>query len=186
MARLAAGDVEALDDLYERHGTMAYSIALRITGDSGLAEDAVQEAFLGAWRNARRYELGRGSVRTWLLAIVHHRAIDLLRRRRATSALPEGDGTLPDALTLPDAWPEVSAKVDGAAVRAALTTIPIAQREALELAYFSGLTQPQIAARLGVPLGTIKSRVRLGLLALRSALGAAGYQPEGAEGSGDG
>src|SRR2546430_8721917 len=91
MARLAGGELEALEGLYGRYGTMAYSIAVRITGDASSAEDVVQEAFLGAWRNASRYVAGRGSVRTWLLAIVHHRAIDSLRRRRSTTELPDAE-----------------------------------------------------------------------------------------------
>ncbi|MBI3750146.1 MAG: sigma-70 family RNA polymerase sigma factor [Chloroflexi bacterium] len=171
LARLERGELEALEGLYGRHGTMAYSIALRITGDAGTAEDVVQEAFLGVWRNAGRYEPGRGSVRTWLMAIVHHRAIDSLRRRRATVALPEGtDGTTPAVLALPDVWNEVAAGLDRDAVQSALGSIPTRQREALELAYFAGLTQVEIAERLGLPLGTVKSRMRLGLLALRAEL----------------
>ena len=170
MARLAAGELDALEGLYERHGTMAYSIALRITGDPGSAEDVVQEAFLGAWRNAARYVDDRGSVKTWLLAIVHHRAIDALRRRRSTTALPEPDESAPAALTLPDVWGDVSAGLDRDAIARAMAAIPHAQRESIELAYFGGLTQVEIAERLGLPLGTVKSRQRLGLLALRSLL----------------
>src|SRR4051794_34555220 len=89
MDRLANGDLGALDGLYEHYGAMAFSIALRITGDRTAAEDVVQEAFLGAWRNAARYVDARGTVRTWLLSIVHHRAIDAVRRRRPTTELPE-------------------------------------------------------------------------------------------------
>jgi RNA polymerase sigma-70 factor (ECF subfamily) len=170
MARLVAGELDALEGLYERHGTMAYSIALRITGDPGTAEDVVQEAFLGAWRNAARYVDGRGSVKTWLLAIVHHRAIDSIRRRRQTTFLPEPEETVPEALTLPDLWGDVSAGLDRDAIATALDGIPAAQREAIDLAYFGGLTQVEIAQRLGLPLGTVKSRQRLGLLALRSLL----------------
>ena len=103
LARVSNGELDALQDLYDRYRTMAYSIALRITSDATLAEDVVQDAFLGAWRNAARYELGRGSVRTWLLSIVHHRAIDAVRRRRPTAELPESgeDGPAPAQLTLP-------------------------------------------------------------------------------------
>jgi RNA polymerase sigma-70 factor, ECF subfamily len=176
VARLAGGELEALEGLYGRYGTMAYSIAVRITGDAGAAEDVVQEAFLGAWRNAARYVPGRGSVRTWLLAIVHHRAIDSLRRRRATTELPEeAQGSIsPAALTLPDVWEEVAATLDRDTIQRALGAIPVRQREAIELAYFSGLTQVEIAERLGLPLGTVKSRMRLGLLALRRELTAGG------------
>jgi RNA polymerase sigma-70 factor (ECF subfamily) len=141
LVRIANGELQALDELYERYKTMAYSIAYRITNDAALAEDVVQEAFLGAWRNAGRYIQGRGSVKTWLLSIVHHRAIDAVRRRRPTTPLPEREDVPPAALTLPDVWSEV------------------------------------IATRTNTPLGTVKSRMRLGLLAMRRALlerGAAG------------
>ena len=170
MDRLAGGDLGALDLLYEQYGAMAFSIAYRITGDRSAAEDVVQDAFLGAWRNADRYADARGSVRTWLLSIVHHRAIDAIRRRRPTVELPDPEATLPDALTLPDAWGEVELRLDREAVREAITQISDVQREAIELAYFGGLTQTEIAERTGVPLGTVKGRLRLGLQGLRAAL----------------
>jgi RNA polymerase sigma-70 factor (ECF subfamily) len=168
--RIAAGELAALEDLYDRYKTMAYSIAFRITNDATLAEDVVQDAVLGAWRNAARYLEGRGSVKTWLLSIVHHRAIDAIRRRRPTTELPDVDAGLPDALTLPDVWAEVSASLDSITVREALVALSDVQREALELAYFGGLTQHEIAERTGTPLGTVKSRMRLGLLAMRKSL----------------
>ena len=170
LARISGGELAALEELYDRYKTMAYSIAYRITNDATLAEDVVQDAFLGAWRNAARYVEGRGSVKTWLLSIVHHRAIDAIRRRRPTTELPEIDAGLPDALTLPDVWGEVSAGLDAVAVREALVALSDVQREALELAYFGGLTQQEIAERTGTPLGTVKSRMRLGLLAMRRSL----------------
>ena len=170
LVRLAAGELDALEDLYDRYKTMAYSIAYRITSDATLAEDVVQEAFLGAWRNAGRYVEGRGSVKTWLLSIVHHRAIDAVRRRRPTTELPDVEVPPPAALTLPDVWPEVSAVLDADTVRSALATLSDVQREAIELAYFGGLTQQEIAARTATPLGTVKSRMRLGLLAMRRHL----------------
>ena len=120
MDRLARGDLGALDHLYEHYGAMAFSIAYRITGDRAAAEDVVQEAFLGAWRNAARYVDARGSVRTWLLSIVHHRAIDAIRRRRPTVELPEAEASLPDTLTLPDAWADVELRLDRESVQAAL------------------------------------------------------------------
>src|SRR5918997_1427774 len=95
LTRVSAGELNALEELYERYRTMAYSIALRITGDGALAEDVVQDAFLGAWRNAGRYVEGRGSVKTWLLSIVHHRAVDAVRRRRPTTDLPEPESLPP-------------------------------------------------------------------------------------------
>jgi RNA polymerase sigma-70 factor (ECF subfamily) len=174
MERLATGDLGALDRLYEQYGAMSYSIAYRITGDRAAAEDVVQEAFLGAWRNAARYAGARGTVRTWLLSIVHHRAIDAVRRRRPTSELPITEVGLPASLTMPDTWAEVAAGLDRAAIQVALRRISDVQREAIELAYFSGLTQTEIAERTGVPLGTVKGRMRLGLEGLRAAMLATG------------
>ena len=173
LERVAAGELDALDELYERYKTMAYSIAYRITNDATLAEDVVQDAFLGAWRNAARYVHGRGSVKTWLLSIVHHRAIDAVRRRRPTTELPDTEVVPPQQLRLPDVWSEVSAALDADMVRVALAALSDVQREALELAYFGGLTQVEIAERTATPLGTVKSRMRLGLLAMRAALIAA-------------
>jgi RNA polymerase sigma factor (sigma-70 family) len=170
LALVTDGQLDALQDLYDRYRTMAYSIALRITTDPSLAEDVVQDAFLGVWRNASRYVEGRGSVKTWLLSIVHHRAIDAIRRRRPTTALPEREETPPPSLTLPDIWAEVAGNLDRAEIAAAMATLPDVQREAIELAYWGGLTQQEIAARTAAPLGTVKSRVRLGLLGLRRAL----------------
>ena len=170
LERVAAGQLDALEELYDRYRTMAYSIALRITADASTAEDVVQDAFLGAWRNAARYAEGRGSVKTWLLSIVHHRAVDALRRRRPTTELPDAESPPPAALTLPDIWPEVAAGLDREDVQSALRTLSEVQREALELAYFGGLTQQEIAARTNTPLGTVKSRMRLGLLTMRRAL----------------
>lgn len=176
MDRLVSGDLGALDRLYEQYGAMSYSIAYRITGDRGAAEDVVQEAFLGAWRNAARYADGRGTVRTWLLSIVHHRAIDAIRRRRPTVELPETEVGVPASLTMPDTWGEVAAGLDRDAVQNALRRISEVQREAIELAYFSGLTQTEIAERTNVPLGTVKGRLRLGLQGLRAAMLATGVE----------
>jgi RNA polymerase sigma-70 factor (ECF subfamily) len=170
LLRIADGELAALEVLYDRYKTMAYSIAYRITNDATLAEDVVQDAFLGAWRNAARYLEGRASVKTWLLSIVHHRAIDAIRRRRPTTDLPDVETAPPAALTLPDVWAEVSAGLDADLVRSALTALSDVQREALELAYFGGLTQAEIAERTGAPLGTVKSRMRLGLLAMRRTI----------------
>ena len=170
LERLAGGaDESALSDLYDRYQAQMYGLAMRITRDPALAQDAVQEAFVGVWRNAARYALGRSSVRTWMLSIVHHRAIDIVRRRRPAAALPEMETADPE-LTAPDVWPEVAQTLDRAAVTAAMAGLPDAQREAIQLAYFEGLTQVEIADRTGAPLGTVKSRVRLGLLQMRRAL----------------
>jgi RNA polymerase sigma-70 factor, ECF subfamily len=170
LVRLADGELDALEELYDRYKTMAYSIAYRITNDTTLAEDVVQDAFLGAWRNAARYVAGRGSVKTWLLAIVHHRAIDAVRRRRPTTELPDVELPPPAALTEPDVWMEVAAGLDADLVQRALAELSDVQREAIELAYFGGLTQQEIADRTATPLGTVKSRMRLGLLAMRRRL----------------
>src|SRR6186997_3329743 len=170
LARVADGELDALQDLYDRYRTMAYSIALRITADAALAEDVVQDAFLGVWRNAARYIEGRGSVKTWLLSIVHHRAIDAVRRRRLTVELPDREEAPTASLQLPDVWGEVSASLDADTVREALRVLSDVQREAIELAYFGGLTQQEISARTATPLGTVKSRMRLGLLAMRRVL----------------
>src|SRR6266566_468125 len=136
LKRIAGGQLDALEELYDRYRSMAYSISLRITADATLAEDVVQDAFLGAWRNASRYVAGRGSVKTWLLSIVHHRAIDAIRRRRPASELPDDDDSQPIGGTMPDVWPEVAANLDRTAVQAALGALPDVQRVAIELAYF--------------------------------------------------
>lgn len=169
--RLAAGaDESALSELYDRYQAQMYGLAVRITGDAALAQDAVQDAFVGIWRNAARYSTQRGSARTWVLSITHHRAIDILRRRRTVSSLPEAEGAGGEALVVPDIWPEVERSVDRDEVRRAIDRLPDLQRRAIELAYFEGLTQAEIAERTGAPLGTVKSRVRLGLRQLRSLL----------------
>ena len=147
----------------------ALGLALQIVRDPALAEDAVQEAFLGVWRSAGKYDGSRAQVRTWIMAIVHHRSIDVVRKRRPESDLPT-EGTTPTALVVPDVWPEVAAHFDSDMVRAALARLRPAQRQAIELAYFSGLTQEEIARQTEAPLGTVKSRVRLGLLAMRASI----------------
>lgn len=162
-------DEQALSELYDRYQALMYGLALRITRDTAMAQDAVQEAFIGVWRNASKYSASKASVRTWILSITHHRAIDLIRRRRATAAIPEDDAP-GDAFTAPDVWPDVVRAVDAAAVRVALGALPDLQRQAIEMAYFDGLTQTEIADKTGAPLGTVKSRVRLGLMQLRREL----------------
>jgi RNA polymerase sigma-70 factor (ECF subfamily) len=170
LVRVTAGELHALEELYDRYRAMAYSIALRITGEPTAAEDVVQDAFLGVWRHADRYAEARGSVKTWLLSIVHHRSVDAVRRRRPTSELPEPEASPPDQLVIPDVWAEVAGRMDAEAVRIALDALSDVQREAIELAYFGGMTQTEIADRTSTPLGTVKSRMRLGLLAMRRGL----------------
>jgi RNA polymerase sigma-70 factor, ECF subfamily len=166
---IAAQESPALETLYARYGGVAFALALRITRSRETAEEVVQEAFLSVWRRSATYEPGRGSARTWLLGIVHHRAIDLLRSRaaRPTTVVIEDVGELQGD---GDPWPEVQQKLDRAVIRSALAELPSEQRRCIELAYFGGFTYPEIATQLGVPLGTIKSRLRLGLLRLRSIL----------------
>src|SRR3970282_2286756 len=128
-------------ELYERYSAMAFSLASRITRDPAVAEDVVQDAFLGAWRHADRYLAARGSVRTWLLSIVHHRAVDAVRRRRPTDELPHSDAAVPSQLVLVDLWPEVAGRLDAQAIARALATLSAVQREVIELGYYGGLTQ---------------------------------------------
>ena len=171
MRQVAAGEIGGLETLYDRHHAMAYALALRITTEPGLAEDVVQDSFLGLWRNAGRYAEAKGSVRGWLLAIVRHRAIDTIRRqKKGVTLYDDTSDIVPAALTLPDIWPEVAGRLDAEEIRVALEGLPSAQREAIEFAYFDGLTQREIATRTGAPLGTVKSRMRLGLVALRREL----------------
>ena len=185
MRQVAAGQIGGLETLYDRYRGMAYALALRITTETGMAEDVVQDAFMGLWRNAGRYAEDKGSVKGWLLAIVRHRAIDSMRRRSNGVAIAdETEEPLPAALTLPDIWPEVAGRLDALQIRVALAKLPEAQRDAIELAYYDGLTQREIATRTGAPLGTVKSRMRLGLVSLRRELmdmaeGFAGPKGEG-------
>ena len=166
VAMLAAGDAATLSVVYDRFGSRAYGLALRILADPSLAQDAVQDAFLSVWRRRAAYRPDRGRFAAWLLAIVHHRAVDLVRRRRMD--VPTDDVNTA-SLRSPDAAVEALARIEASNVRDALTLLPVHQRQALLLAYFGGLTQVELAAVIGVPLGTAKSRVRLGLLALRQA-----------------
>jgi RNA polymerase sigma-70 factor (ECF subfamily) len=171
MRQVAVGEIGGLETIYDRYHAIAYALALRITTETGLAEDVVQDSFLGVWRNASRYAEDKGSVRGWLLAIVRHRAIDAMRRQRASVTIGEdADETMPTALTLPDIWPEVAGHLDAEQIRRAMTALPPAQRDVIELAYFDGLTQREIAERTHAPLGTVKSRIRLGLAALRDQI----------------
>ena len=169
IALAAVDDAAGVGVLYDRHRAAAFGLALRITRDPALAEDAIQDAFLSIWRNARSYDASRGGVRTWILAIVQYRSIDALRKRRPVAELPT-DGITPASLVQSDIWPEIAGILDRETIRAALATLGSAQRQVIEMAYFSGLTQTEIANETGAPLGTVKSRARLGLLALRNAI----------------
>ena len=176
LALVARSDDEALAELYDRFGRIAYGLALRILRDDALAQDAVQEAFLGVWRSADRFLAERAKASTWILTLVHRRAVDLVRREERRRGEP-----------LPETEPAVDAPVDEAErlvqrelVNQALRRLPDDQREALELAYYGGYTQSELAERLGQPLGTIKSRMFTGLGRLREILAEAGVGPTAA------
>ena len=165
------GDPRAFEVLYDRHGGAAFSLAYRMVGKRAVAEDIVQEAFLSIWRSKVRYEREKGSVRTWVLGIVHHRTIDALRRnlvheRRRASA--EGLEERQEAKELTDV--EAARREEAREVRAALQALPGEQSRVIELAYYGGFTQAEIATRLGEPLGTIKSRTREAMERLRRLL----------------
>ncbi|MEO6222770.1 MAG: sigma-70 family RNA polymerase sigma factor [Vicinamibacterales bacterium] len=174
LQRMAHGDGAALAELYDEHGRAVYSLAMRILSDQGEAEDLTQDVFTLAWRNAARYDPSRGVVAAWLLVTTRTRAIDRLRSRRVRpSAATADDVRRLDAI--PDAAPSVEMIVAdrqmAGRVRDALATLPEDQRQALELAYFEGLSHSEIGERTGNPLGTIKTRIRTGLLKLRQAMG---------------
>jgi len=167
VALVARSDETALAELYDRFGRVAYGLARRILRDDSLAEDAVQEAFLAAWRSAPRFVPERAKASTWLLTLVHRRAVDLVRReerRRAESLADEreaAEGATDEAVWL---------RYERERVQDALKRLPDQQREALELAYYGGFTQSELADRLGQPVGTIKSRMFTGLSRLRDLL----------------
>lgn len=162
-------DMRALEVLYDRHSRLAYGLACRIVTDPSVAEDVVQEAFLNVWRQAPTYDLQRGAVRPWLMSIVHHRSVDWLRSRAGKRRDVALD-LVEHSLAIPDTWQTVSARLDHAAVRAALATLPAEQQQTVELAYFAGYTQPEIATAMGVPLSTVKGRLRMAMNKLRSLL----------------
>lgn len=170
---VASADLQALAQLYDRYGALAYSVALRVLNDAGLAEDVVQESFLKIWSAAESFDPRRGSVRTWLMTIVRNRSIDQLRghgahvrqeldlgQARHVSAVGPGS----------DPWQDVSLSLERKAVAEALSRLPAEQKQALELAYYGGYSQREIAAMSRVPLSTVKGRMRLALEKLHSYL----------------
>ena len=167
LALIARGDDQALAELYRRFGRLAYGLAFRILRDDALAQDAVQEAFLGVWRAADRFVAERAKPSTWLLTLVHRRAVDLVRREERRRAEPLSETETSGAET-PD---EAELAAQRQTIRDALRRLPPEQREAIELAYYGGYTQSELAERLGQPLGTIKSRMFTGLARLRETLG---------------
>jgi RNA polymerase sigma-70 factor, ECF subfamily len=174
VTRMARGDHDALAEVYDRHGRLVYSLALRILKDQSDAEDVVQEVFSQAWQQAARYQTGRGAVVAWLMNMARSRAIDRLRRRRTQPQSPLDQETAAD---VPDAAVPVDEQVAwagrAAVIRGALEDLPLLQRMAIELAFYEGLTHVEIAERLEVPLGTVKTRIRQGLLKLRDRLAGA-------------
>jgi RNA polymerase sigma-70 factor, ECF subfamily len=170
MEALARQDLTALSALYDRYGRVAYTLAYRILGEPEAAEDVVQDAFLSAWRGAGTFKRERGNVRSWLLSIVHHRAVDLLRRRTAFRASPLEEAA--EAASDLDTADEAVRSADRSSVRQALHELPEAQRRTIELAYFGGYTQSELSDLMGVPLGTVKGRMRIGLQKMRRTLGA--------------
>jgi RNA polymerase sigma-70 factor (ECF subfamily) len=171
--RLGEADGSALGQLYQRFGRPCYSLARRICVDEGLAEDVVQEVFLTLWRDPARYDPSRGGFATWLLTLIHHKAVDAVRRestlRRRMVAAPEaGEDWSPTPV--PGAEQVAIARVAAGQVRAALHRLPFEQRQVLALAYFGGHTQREIAVLTGVPLGTVKSRMFTAVQRLRSLL----------------
>jgi RNA polymerase sigma-70 factor (ECF subfamily) len=170
-AALAAGNHDALAELYDRYAGLAYGVALRVLGDPGRAEDVVQEAFLKVWNNAGGFDAQQGSLRAWLLTAVRNRSIDYLRgrgaRERQEQALQPDMG---EGVPRSDPWREVSLSLERSAVREALASLPAEQRQAVELAYFGGYSHREIAEMTRVPLTTVKGRIRLALEKLSSYL----------------
>jgi RNA polymerase sigma-70 factor, ECF subfamily len=174
IGRAADGDARALEVLYDRYARVVYSFALRIVGDQQLAEELLQEVFFRAWQQGSSFRSNRGSFITWLLSITHNMAIDEVRKRRRRPQKSDNDDPETALAGVPDARQDVEEEVWLGTLRetisAALETLPPAQREAIELAYFRGLTQREIAEKTGEPLGTIKTRMRLGMQKLRDQL----------------
>jgi RNA polymerase sigma factor (sigma-70 family) len=167
----AEGDEQALGSLYDRYGKVAYGLALRIVRDAALAEDAVQEAFLAVWRQAGSFDRCRGKPSTWILTLVHRRAVDLVRSQSRFNALPDRlEVTAPQAAVAKSAGDDVELREARREAQAALATLSSAERQVLDLAYWGGLTQSEIATALGIPAGTVKSRTFNALSRLGKAL----------------
>ncbi len=164
IARIHAGDESAMSDLYDRYSGVVYGVALRVLGSTTAAEDVLQEVFLQLWRNPQAFDADRGRLAPWLAVIARNRAIDVLRKRPMEEDIDE----LPisTGVNLED---EASERIAIDKIRGVLAQLPAEQRKALEMAYFEGLTHTEIASKTGEPLGTVKTRIRYGLLALRKA-----------------
>ena len=187
LRRIAAGDAAAVDDLYERFRRPAFALARRILADDTLAEDVLQDVFLSVWRDPGAFDGRRGSFASWLMAMVHHKAVDAVRReesQRRRQSLAEDDLALRAPISTQDVEEEAWARTVAERVRAALGDLPDSQREALTLAYYGGYTQREVAALTGAPLGTVKTRMLAGMRRLREGLGTAVPRglPDGGEG----
>ena len=171
LAACADGDEQALAALYDRFGRVAYRLALRVLRDSALAEDAVQDAFLAVWRQAATFDPSRGRASTWILTLVHRRAVDLVRKQANFNALSDQLEVMrPRASVAESADNDAALRETQGEVQAALATLSKAEREVLDLAYWGGLTQSEIATVLRIPTGTVKSRTFSALARLREAL----------------
>ena len=172
MQLVRRADARAFEVIYERHSAAAFSLAYRMMGTRAGAEDVTQEAFLSMWRSGARYDRARGSVRTWVLGIVHHRAIDALRRATVHDRRRAGDEGIEERFEARERTDvEAARREEAGAVRNALGSLPADQCQVIELAYFGGFTHTEIADMLDAPVGTIKGRMRLGLKKMRAQLG---------------
>jgi RNA polymerase sigma-70 factor, ECF subfamily len=169
MPLIGEKDAEAFEVFYDRHGGVAYSLAYRVVGERGAAEDVVQEAFISIWRSGARYDAARGSVRSWMLGIVRNRAIDALRSR-APKLDFDDEATLEQRPASEQTESEALRRETAGEVRGALEELPGDQSKVIALAYFGGFSHSEIASMLGVPLGTVKGRMRLGLEKVRGQL----------------
>jgi RNA polymerase sigma-70 factor, ECF subfamily len=172
MALVRDGEARAFEVIFDRHSSAAFSLAYRMCGRRAMAEDVVQEAFMSLWRSGARYDRRRGSVRNWVLGVVHNRAIDAFRRGLVRESRNVSDEGIADRLPASEQTDvEVARREEARDVRLALDELPPEQRQVIELAYFGGFTHGQIAEMLDLPAGTVKGRMRLGLTKMRMALG---------------
>jgi RNA polymerase sigma-70 factor (ECF subfamily) len=172
MALVQGGDARAFEVIFGRHADVAFSLAYRMCGRRATAEDIVQEAFISLWRSGARYDSTRGSVRSWVLGVVHNRAIDTFRRDSVRTGKDVSDDDAVERLSSPESTErEVERRDDASHVRVALHDLPDEQRRVIELAYFGGFSHSEIADILKLPAGTVKGRMRLGLTKLRLSLG---------------